>query len=130
MKLALWLGCALLALLWTGGAALTAALTQWAAQVLASGGAVDLAQAAARWPVPDWIALWVDPQAVRWAQQMVLWALGLLGSLSAGLPVAGQVVGWLVPLVWVFWGLGMLVLLALALGVHVWLWRSAARGRA
>ena len=130
MKLALWLGCALLALLWTGGAALTAALIQWAAQVLASGGAVDWAQAAARWPVPDWIALWLDPQAVRWAQEAVLWALGLLGSLSAGLPVAGQVVGWLVPLVWVLWGLGMLVLLGLALGVHVWLGRGAARGRA
>jgi hypothetical protein len=129
MKLALWLGCALLALLWTGGAALTAAFTQWAAQVLAAGGAVDWAQAVARWPVPEWIALWVDPQAVRWTQQMVLWVLGLMGSLSAGLPMAGQVLGWLVPLVWVFWGLGMLVLLALALGVHVWLGRGAARGR-
>ena len=129
MKLALWLGCGLLALLWTGGAALTAALTQWAAKVLASGGTVDWAQVAARWPVPDWIALWVDPQAVRRAQQMLLWVLGLVGSLSAGLPMAGQVVGWLVPLVWVFWGLGMLVLLALALGVHVWLGRGAARGR-
>jgi hypothetical protein len=79
--------------------------------------------------VPDWIALWVDPQVVRWAQEAVLWALGLLGSLSAGLPMAGQVVGWLVPLVWVLWGLGMLVLLGLALGVHVWLGRGAARGR-
>jgi hypothetical protein len=44
--------------------------------------------------------------------------------------MAGQVVGWLVPLVWVFWGLGMLILLGLALGVHVWLGRGAARGRA
>ena len=79
--------------------------------------------------MPEWIALWVDPQAVRWTQQMVLWVLGLMGSLSAGLPMAGQVLGWLVPLVWVFWGLGMLVLLALALGVHVWLGRGAARGR-
>jgi len=59
----------------------------------------------------------------------VLWALGLLGSLSAGQPMASQVVGWLVPLVWVFWGLGMLVLLGLALGVHAWLGRGAARGR-
>ena len=76
-----------------------------------------------------WIALWVDPQVVRWAQEAVLWVLGLLGSLSAGLPMAGQVVGWLVPLVWVLWGLGMVFLLGLALGVHVWLGRGAARGR-
>jgi hypothetical protein len=128
MKLALWLGCGLLALLWTGGAALVAALTQWAAQVLASGAAVDWAQTAARWPVPDWIAMWVDPQVVRWGQQAVLWLLGLLGSLSAGLPAAGQLIGWLVPLVWVLWGLGMVVLLGLALGVHAWLRRGMARG--
>jgi hypothetical protein len=31
--------------------------------------------------------------------------------------------------VWVLWGLGMLVLLGLALGGHVWLGRGAARGR-
>ena len=37
MKLFVWLGFGLLALLWTGGAALVAGLTEWAAQVLASG---------------------------------------------------------------------------------------------
>lgn len=124
MKVLLWLMFALLALLWTGGAALLAGLTDWAASVLASGTVVDWAKAAAQWPLPGWIALWVDPQAVRFVQEAVLWALGALGTLANGLPLAGQLVGWLVPLVWLGWGLGMVVLLGLTLGLHWWLSRS------
>lgn len=52
------------------------------------------------------------------------------GFAERGPAHGGQVVGWLVPLVWVLWGLGMVVLLGLALGVHVWLGRRTARGRA
>ena len=127
MKTVLWLLCALLALLWTGGAALLAGLTDWAAGVLASGVAVDWAKTAAQWPVPSWLALWVDPQAVRFLQEAVLWAVGALGSLSQGLPVAGQLVGWLEPLVWLAWGLGMVALLGLTAGVHWWLARSGTK---
>jgi hypothetical protein len=36
------------------------------------------------------------------------------------LPALGSVLGWLVPAVWVFWGLGLALLLALAAGGH-WL---------
>jgi hypothetical protein len=127
MKLVLWLGFGLLALLWTGGAALVAGLTEWAAQVLASGGVADWTRAAANVPVPPWIALWVDPQAVRFVQEAVQWALEVLGSWSAALPTAGQLIGWLVPLVWLLWGLGLLPLLGLAAGAHWWLGRGAAR---
>jgi hypothetical protein len=77
--------------------------------------------------VPEWIALWVDPQAVRFMQDAVLWGLGALGALGSGvgngLPIAGELLGWLAPLVWVLWGLGMLGLLALALGAHWWIAR-------
>ena len=128
MKLVLWLSFGLLALLWTGGAALVAGVTEWAAQLLASGGVVDWTRAAANVPVPAWIALWVDPQAVRFAQEAAQWALEVLGSMSAALPTAGQLIGWLVPLVWLLWGLGLLLLLGLAAGAHWWLGRGAARG--
>jgi len=125
MKAVLWLTFALLALLWTGGAALLAGLTDWAAGVLGSGAAVDWAKTAAQWPVPGWIALWVDPEAVRFVQEAALWALGALGTLADGLPVAGQLVGWLVPLLWLGWGLGIVVLLGLTAGLHWWLSRGA-----
>jgi hypothetical protein len=95
--------------------------------VLASGVAVDWAKTAAQWPVPAWLALWVDPQAVRFLQEAVLWAVGALGSLSQGLPLAGQLVGWLEPLVWLAWGLGMVALLGLTLGAHWWLARRGPR---
>ncbi|MFM8768542.1 MAG: hypothetical protein ACKOD9_12485 [Rubrivivax sp.] len=124
MKTIFWLTFALLALLWTGGAALLAGLTDWAASVLASGTAVDWAKTAAQWPVPGWIALWADPQAVRFVQDAVLWALGALGTLANGLPLAGQLIGWLVPLVWLGWGLGMVLMLVLTVGLHWWLSRS------
>ncbi|MFY8083381.1 MAG: hypothetical protein ACOVN7_06575 [Rubrivivax sp.] len=127
MKRALWLGVGLLALLWTGCAALVAGLTDWAAQVLASGGVADWTRAAANVPVPPWIALWVDPQAVLFVQEAVRWVLDVLGSWGAALPTAGQLVGWLVPLVWLLWGLGLLLLLGLAAGAHWWLGRGASR---
>ncbi|MEI8266885.1 MAG: hypothetical protein WCI59_14205 [Betaproteobacteria bacterium] len=127
MKLFVWLGFGLLALLWTGGAALVAGLTEWAAQVLASGGVADWTRAAANVPVPPWIALWVDPQAVRFVQEAVQWALEVLASMSAALPTAGQLIGWLVPLVWLLWGLGLLLLLGLAAAAHWWLGRGTAR---
>lgn len=127
MKVVLWLAYGVLALLWTGGAALLAGLTDWAAQVLGSSAAADWAKTAAKWPVPEWIALWVDPQVVRFVQEAVLWALGVLGSWSDGLPMAGQLIGWLEPLIWAAWGLGMLALLVLSGGAHWWLGRGTAR---
>lgn len=127
MKVLLWLVFGVLALLWTGGAALLAGLTDWAAQVLGSSAAADWAKTAAKWPVPEWISLWVDPQVVRFVQDAVLWTLSTLGSWGEGLPPAGQLIGWLEPLIWGAWGLGMLALLVLSGGAHWWLGRGAAR---
>lgn len=116
MKIVLWLVVAVLAVFWTAGAALTAGVTQWAAQLIASGQAADLGAQAAQWPVPAWLALWVDPAVVRMGQEAVLWTLQ---SFRETLPFLGATLGWLVPVVWVFWGLGLLLLLLLAAGGHV-----------
>jgi hypothetical protein len=112
MKLILWGTFALLALLWTGGAALLAQLVQWSAQGLAGidGSAVDIVAATAT--LPAWLSPWID--ATAWAE-MQQWATALLASAAALLPSLGQVAGWLVPLVWVVWGLGMALLLGLTL---------------
>jgi hypothetical protein len=115
MKIVLWMVIALLAALWTAGAAATAALTGWAAAQVASGAALELGASAAQWPVPEWLALWVDTAALRAAQDALLWGLQ---NLQQTLPWLGSALGWLVPLVWVLWGLGIALLLLVALALH------------
>ena len=122
MKIVLWAGVAVLGLLWTGLAALGASLVGWGATVLASGGAAEWARAAAQWPVPGWIALWVDPQAVKAIQEALLWGLQ---ALQHSLPWVASAVGWLVPLVWVTWGLGVLLLVVLGAVAHLFISRGS-----
>lgn len=125
MKIAIWLLFGALALAWTAGAWLTAAVAQWSAQALATGTAEAAGRAVAAWPVPPWMALWVDPQWVKALQDMVAWTLDTGQGL---LPWLGTAMGWLVPLVWVGWGFGLVVLLVLAALAHwgVSRWRPAA----
>lgn len=120
MKLLIWMVFGLIGLVWTGGAFLAAELTQWAGQALVSGEAASLGKDIARLPVPQWIALWVDPALIQAMQSTVLWALE---ALREGLPLLGSAVGWLVPLVWVLWGLGLVAMFLLACGAHVLLSR-------
>lgn len=117
MKFALWGGFVLLAVLWTGGAALLAQLVQWSAQGLASGAASDIGNAAAALTMPVWLAPWFDPAAWAALQQS---AAAALEGVAALLPGIGGLVSWLSPLIWVFWGLGLVALLALTL-VGNWL---------
>ena len=112
MKLALWGVFVLVAALWTGGAALTAQLVEWSAQGLASGAAGNIGAAAATMAMPVWLAPWIDPAAWAALQQAVS---ATLGSFAALLPDLGGLVSWLSPLIWVFWGLGLVLLLALTL---------------
>ncbi len=117
MKTALWIVCGVFAALWTGLALAAAELTQWAAGLIATGTAVDLGQAVAGWPVPSWLSPWVDVAAVQAAQGFIVAALeGLRGAW----PAIGAAVGWLVPVVWLAWALGLALLLALG-GVGHWL---------
>lgn len=121
MKIALWIVFVVVALLWTAGAAGTAALTGWTAAQLASGAAADVGAAAAQWPVPAWLALWIDPALLQTAQQALQWTLQ---NFRESLPWFGALLGWLVPLVWIGWGLGLLVMLLLAIAAHVLIGRS------
>jgi hypothetical protein len=117
MKIALWSVFAVLALLWTGGAAAVAQLVQWSAQGLASGSAGSLGALGAGMPVPAWLGAWIDPAAWTAAQQAVA---GALSSLSDWLPAIGAAIGWLVPAVWVGWGLGLVALIVFTL-IASWL---------
>ena len=67
--------------------------------------------------IPAWLAAWVDPTGWAALQQAVA---GTLTTVSASLPMLGTAVGWLVPVVWIVWGLGLAVMLMLAALAH-WL---------
>jgi hypothetical protein len=117
MKAVIWIVCGLLAALWTGGAWAAAELTHWAAGLIASGAAVDLGRAVADWPVPAWLAPWVNVAAVQAGQQLLVAALEWLRD---AWPSVGALLGWLVPVIWVLWALGLALLLLLA-GAGHWL---------
>ena len=125
MRVLIWCAFGLMALLWTASVAIVAALTGWAGQALATGDLSALAKDAAQMPVPEWIALWVDPAWVRSTQELTLWSLQLL---DGALPFAGEAVGWLVPLMWVGWGFVLTLMLVLAIGAH-WLTGKAPSDR-
>lgn len=117
MKVILWAAFGVLAALWTLGALILVELVQWGAQFIASGAAVELDRSAAQWPAPAWLASWLDPAVIKAAQE------GLLTGFEAfrsALPWVGSAVGWLVPLVWISWGIGVALLLAMA-GGAIWL---------
>ncbi|RYF15108.1 MAG: hypothetical protein EOO30_15755 [Comamonadaceae bacterium] len=111
-----WAVFAVLALLWTGGAAMAAALAGWTAQAIADGTAVGAAREIAAVPVPQWMALWMDTAFVEALQSALSWAV------EAGrhaLPFVGTAAGWLVPMVWIAWAIGLAFLLAAAATAHL-----------
>lgn len=112
MKIAIWGVFAVVALLWTGGAALFAQLVEWSAQGLAAGGATSIGTVVATASPPGWLSPWIDAATWAVAQDAVDSALT---SLSGVLPVIGDAVAWLVPAVWVIWGLGLLALAGVTL---------------
>ncbi len=117
MKIFIWMAFGVLAVLWTLGALIVVELVQWGAQFIASGAATEAGRSAAQWPAPAWLALWLDPAAIKAAQE------GLLTGFEAfrsALPWVGSAIGWLVPLVWISWGIGVALLLTMA-GGALWL---------
>jgi len=108
VKVIIWSVFLLLALLWTAGAGLLALLTEWSIGLLASGSAADLVDRAAQVPVPAWLTPWIDLAGWR---ELLQWFTSLLQTVSALLPSASQSLGWLVPLICILWGLGLLGLL-------------------
>lgn len=120
MKAALWTMFASLALLWTGAAALLAKVVEGAAQALAAGGAISAGAAVASMPAPAWLAPFFD--AAHWSAVQDATGRLLQGSIDT-LPAIGTAVTWLEPSVWLFWGLGAILLLGVTLLAHAMLGR-------
>jgi len=116
MKLLIWSVFALLALLWTGSVLVGIELTAWLTSAMASGQATDAATSIGQWPAPAWISLWIDP---AWVQALQATWTQVMGWMGHGGPVLGYVLGWLIPLAWIAWGLVMLLMLAATAALHL-----------
>lgn len=120
-----WMLFALLALFWTAAAWMAAAVTGWTAQAFATGTAAQAARDITALPLPEWLASWIDPAWLQALQPLAQWAVDAAG---AWLPLAGTAAGWLVPAIWIAWGIGLLLLLLTAAVVHFLVRRFAGNG--
>lgn len=117
MKILIWFSFAFIALLWSGAAWGLVALTQAAAQAAAAGAAADIVRQVTQWPLPAWLSMWgVDTAWVLAAQQALAAALDATHGVW---PQVAAAAGWVVPLIWLFWGAGLTLLLLMAGGLHV-----------
>jgi hypothetical protein len=112
MKAIIWCIFILAVLLWTGASVLVVNVIEWSAKQLSTGSPALLETAASNIAIPIWMSPWLDPST--WA--MIFMSIqGFLSSAASAVPFLGSMLGWLAPLVWVLWGLGVLALLALAI---------------
>lgn len=123
MKVLVWTVFVIGLLLWTAGTWAVAELTRWAAGIVASGEAVDWAETvgALRWPA--WLTLWLDPALI---ESMIDTVVTALEWARRAMPWFGSVAGWVVAALWVVWGIGALLWLALAGGLHLLVGRLSA----
>jgi len=112
MKVLLWGSVAFLSVLWTGGAALLAQGVVWTSRRMSEGPALTLEAASSSFIIPVWLTSWFDPTAFNTVLQTTQ---GVLGNFFSVLPTMGMVLAWLVPAIWITWGIGMLILLGAVL---------------
>ncbi len=111
MKPLVWGIVALLAVLWSAGIAVLASASGWLARSAdqAAGSVKDLSGLT----LPPWVEAWLDP---TWREALVALATWSQEVLAWVTPWIGPVLEWVAPLLWVFWGIGMVLLLLLAVG--------------
>lgn len=126
MRILVWIVFTVLAAMWTGATVIAVKLSEWVAATVASGQISDAIAAAGQWPVPAWLAPWIDTGVVAAIQQSVL---AVVQWLTPMLPSAAGALGWVPPLLWTLWGLGAVALLVIAIGLH-WLTGRGTRNRA
>lgn len=117
MKIALWVVIGLIALPWTVAAWIAAAIAGWLASRVAGGDLAVAGSAIETWPQPEWLPPWLDPAAITLFQQ---WLIDSLRTLDAMLPMFGSLLGWVAPLIWFGWALGLLMLAVFGALLH-WL---------
>ena len=117
MKIIIWSFFILTLALWTGMTLLTVQLVDWIVQSFGSTLPTDLGAVLSTIPVPPWLAIWID---TTWIQAIQSSLVGLIEGITQTVPYLASAIGWLSPLIWAIWGLGVLVLLILAVA-GLWL---------
>lgn len=112
MKALIWGVFTLAVLLWTGATVLVVNVIEWSADQLSKGSPAFLETAASNIAIPIWMSPWLDPST--WAT-IFMSIQGMLASTAAAVPFLGSMLGWITPVVWIIWGLGVLGLLALSI---------------
>lgn len=115
MKLLIWGITGFLALLWTGAASMLAAAVNWLAASSADP-AIRGAQAMAQWPLPDWLAAWIPPGVIEPLKASISELLDFVVTATSWIV---PMLGWLSPLVWVIWGMVLVLMLVLASGIQM-----------
>lgn len=124
MKILIWTLSLFLAAAWTVLALVASAVVRWASAWLSDGASMDVAPLLTQWTLPNWLLMWVDVQDIQALQMSLLaWAERLQGAW----PGLGEAVGWLLPVIWLVWGLGFVCLLLLAGGLHLLIVKTAPR---
>lgn len=114
MKSLIWASAVVVALVWTLMIAVMASLTTWL--VGSADQAVGGLQAISQWPMPAWLALWVDPALLEPVKAMVAGGMDLLVTAT---PWLTPLLAWIAPLLWVVWALVMVLLLVIAVAGHL-----------
>lgn len=114
MKTLVWGLTALFAAGWTGLVWVTHQLAGWLLGAVDAGTLKDAGGAVGGLPLPplpEWLGVWVD---TAWLGALQGWSADLLGWLGAVLPSGDALMAWVGPLLWIGWGLGLVLLLGLA----------------
>ncbi len=121
MKILIWVVAAIVALLLTGFVATLASAVGWLASL--TPGALESMSRISQWPVPAWLALWLDPVVV---ERALGWLAGVLQTAATEAPWLTSLLGWVVPVLWSLWALVMLCLLVVTGLVHALVSKSMA----
>ena len=115
MKFLIWAITGFLVLLWTGAAAMLAAAVNWLAGSIGDP-AIRNVPSPSQWLVPEWLAVWIPSGVI---EQLKASLAGPLDSLVGASAWIAPALGWLPPVIWVVWGLVLVLMLALAAGAHL-----------
>jgi hypothetical protein len=115
MKILIWSIFSLIVSALTGVVAVAVQVTEWVVSTVATGQIGELATSVEALPVPAWLAVWFDPAAVEAMRAVLVEAIGWL---SVSLPGLAGTVDWLAPLMWVGWGLVVLLILTATVFLH------------
>lgn len=116
MKIIVWGLFSLLALIWTGSTALIVEAVQWTSERLLFKSSNDLEMVTSNIVIPFWLNPLLDPSG--WATILQTVQSVIVGTATV-LPFLGSMMGWISPVIWLIWGIGMLALLAFAIAGNV-----------